>query len=115
MSEHVAHDQENSSHAADKLQVEPGYVPRKAADVLELDMEDGLIVYNHDSSLVHHLNPSAALVWRICDGEASVTQLSAEVAEEYSLVRQNVQRDLQGLVAELDALGLVEDARPSTA
>ena len=115
MSEHVAHDQENSSHAADKLQVEPDYVPRKAADVLELDMEDGLIVYNHDSSLVHHLNPSAALVWRICDGEASVTQLSAEVAEEYSLVRQNVQRDLQGLVAELDALGLVGDARPSTA
>ncbi|MGH2701403.1 MAG: HPr-rel-A system PqqD family peptide chaperone [Actinomycetota bacterium] len=108
MSEHGAHDQDSASTG--NLQVAGTYVPRRAADVLELDMEDGLVVYNHDSSLVHHLNPSAALVWRICDGEASVAQLSAEVAEEYGLVRQNVQRELQSLVAEFDALGLVEDA-----
>jgi PqqD family protein of HPr-rel-A system len=111
MSEHLAHDQDSAN--AGNLQVAATYVPRKAADVLELDMEDGLIVYNHDSSLVHHLNPSAALVWRICDGEASVAELSAEVAEEYRLIRDNVQRDLQSLVAEFDALGLVEDAGAS--
>lgn len=115
MSEQVAHDQGDASGTAGNLEVGPDYVPRKAADVLELDMEDGLIVYNHDSSLVHHLNPSAAIVWRICDGEASVAQLSDEVANEYSLVGHNVQAELQSLVAELDALGLVEDASPPNA
>lgn len=86
------------------------YVPRKAADVLELDMGDGVILYNHDSNLVHHLNPSAAILWQLCDGDASVEQLGREVAEEYGLDTSKVQGEIAGLIAELDALGLVEDA-----
>lgn len=86
------------------------YRPRKAADVLELDMGDGVILYNHDSNLVHHLNPSAAILWALCDGDASVEQLALEVAEEYALDREQVEREIAELIAELDALGLVEDA-----
>ena len=102
MSDHVAHE---------PLMVDQDYVPKKAADVLELDMGDGFILYNHDSSLVHHLNPSASVIWQICEGEAALSQLATEVAEEYSLMRENVLTELRGLIAELDALGLVEDAR----
>ena len=86
------------------------YRPRRRMDVLELDMGDGFILYNHDSSLVHHLNPTAALVWQICDGNATVGQLAEEIALEYGLTVENVQMQLVTLVAELDALGLLEDA-----
>lgn len=115
MTHHREEDRDKAGEPAEHMRVDPDYLPRKAADVLELDMEDGLIVYNHDSSLVHHLNPSAMVIWGICDGEATVGQLAAEVADEYSLVGQNVLRDLQSLIAELDALGLIEDARVSDA
>src|SRR3989304_5956242 len=59
------------------MTVPPEYTPAKRANVLELDMGDGLILYNHDSSLVHHLNPSAALLWQLCDGDASVARLAS--------------------------------------
>lgn len=115
MSEHVAHDHDHGDSpepsSSEGLLVDQDYVPRKAADVLELDMGDGFILYNHDSSLVHHLNPSAAIVWQVCDGAASIVQLAAEIADEYSVVVDNVVTELRGLIAELDALGLVEDAR----
>lgn len=94
----------------DEISVPPDYRPRKRADVLELDMGDGFILYNHDSSLVHHLNPTAALVWQVCDGNATVRQLSEEIAAEYRLTVENIQMQLVTLVAELDALGLLEDA-----
>lgn len=90
------------------------YAPRKSADVLELDMGDGLILYNHDSNLVHHLNQSATLVWHLCDGEATVGQLGHEIAEEYRLKVDNVQMEIAALIAELDALGLVEDTRAAS-
>ena len=54
------------------MSVPTAYRPRKAADVLELDMGDGIILYNHDSNLVHHLNPSAAILWALCDGDARI-------------------------------------------
>jgi PqqD family protein of HPr-rel-A system len=86
------------------------YRPAKCAEVLELDMGDGLILYNHDSSLVHHLNPSAALVWQLCDGEASVGQLATEIAEEYDLKSAEVLGQISAVIAEFDALDLVEDS-----
>jgi PqqD family protein of HPr-rel-A system len=92
------------------MTVPASYRPRKAADVLELDMGDGLILYNHDSSLVHHLNPSAGILWHLCDGDATVEQLGSEVAEEYGLDPATVQKEIAGWVAELDALGLIQDA-----
>jgi hypothetical protein len=96
------------------MTVPPGYVPGKAADVLELDMGDGLILYNHDSSLVHHLNPSAALVWRLCDGEAAVKELAGEIAGEYGLVPDTVLEEISSVIAEFDALNLVQDRAGKT-
>lgn len=93
------------------LQVPADYVPRKCGDVLELDMGDGLILYNHDADLVHHMNPTAGIVWHLCDGEASVGQLAFEIADEYSLDQDQVRDQVAGLIGELDALGLVEDSR----
>jgi hypothetical protein len=86
------------------------YRPSKCAEVLELDVGDGLILYNHDSSLVHHLNPSAALVWRRCDGESSVTELAANIAGEHGLNTPDVLRQVSAVIAEFDALDLVEDS-----
>jgi PqqD family protein of HPr-rel-A system len=94
----------------DAITVPLGYRPRKRSDVLELDMGDGFILYNHDSSLVHHLNPTAAVVWQVLDGAATVERLAAEIADEYGLPVENVQMQITSLIAELDAMGLVEDA-----
>ena len=51
--------------ACEKLSVSVAYVPRKAADILELDMSDGVIIYSRVSDLVHHLNFWAGLVWQL--------------------------------------------------
>jgi PqqD family protein of HPr-rel-A system len=103
-------DQPSEGVEAAQMTVPQGYRPAKSAEVLELDMGDGLILYNHDSSLVHHLNPSAALVWQLCDGEASVGQLATEIAEEYGLQSDEVVEQISAVIAEFDALDLVEDS-----
>lgn len=89
----------------------PGsFVPRKRSGVLELDLGDGVILYDDASTLVHHLSPSASVIWQLCQGDASVETLATEVAEELGHERAQVLADITALVAELDALGLVEDA-----
>jgi PqqD family protein of HPr-rel-A system len=102
---------EGSGVPSSQMTVPAEYRPAKVSDVLELDMGDGLILFNHDSSLVHHLNPSAALVWQLCDGEASVGQLAREIAQEYELARDDVLDQVAAVIAEFDALDLVRDER----
>ncbi len=98
--------------APEAITVPVTYRPRKCSDVLELDMGDGFILYNHDSSLVHHLNPTAAVVWQVLDGVATVERLAEEIADEYGVPVENVAMQVTSLIAELDAMGLVEDASP---
>ncbi len=101
----------NGPASGEMMMVSVDYVPRKKADILELDMGDGFIIYNHDSSLVHHLNPSASLIWQLCDGEATVAELAQDIADEYNLDPERMRQEVAGLVGELDTLGLLEDAR----
>ena len=86
------------------------YVPRKRSDLLELDMGDGIILYDDSSSLVHHLNPSASILWQLFDGVADASTLATETSEELGVDPNQAQADIAALITELEALGLVEDA-----
>ena len=109
MSEDIAHDHS----PADTFAVPLHYRPTRCADVLDLDMGDGLILYNHDGDLVHHLNASAGIIWRLCDGSASVLRLGTDIADTYTLDVDEVAAQVASVVAEFEALGLVEDAGTS--
>lgn len=107
-------DQERSRPRAEGRQSPPvgltvpgSYVPHRVPAVSELEVGDGLILYVEEADLIHRLNASAALIWRLCDGEVTVGQLAAEIAEEYELEIDEVRRQVSSLIGELDALGLV--------
>ncbi|HEX6208408.1 MAG TPA: PqqD family protein [Actinomycetota bacterium] len=89
------------------LTVPPSYVPHRVPTVSELEVGEGLILYVEEADLIHRLNASAALVWRLFDGVATAGQLSREIAEEYELDVDEVSIQIASLVGELDALGLV--------
>lgn len=102
-------DRQSDGGGALSLAVAPEYTPRKRADVLELDMGDGIVLYDPGSKLVHHLNPSASLLWQLAEGDASLGQLADEISTELRLDRSEVHEQFVSLVAELDALGLLSD------
>jgi PqqD family protein of HPr-rel-A system len=90
--------------------VDLDFVPSKTVNALELDMGDGLILFDHGSNLVHHLNPSAGIVWHLADGSATVEELAGDIALELGVDREEARHQLASLIAELVALGLLEDA-----
>jgi len=93
------------------LTVPEDYVPRRRQGVLDIDMGDGFILFDDASSLVHHLNPSATLIWQLCDGTGTVRDLARDIAAEYSLDEPTIRSQVAEVIAEFDALELVEDAR----
>jgi hypothetical protein len=60
-----------------------GNGPLARTDGLLTEKVDGeLLVYDLDGDIAVHLNETAALVWRHCDGSRTVAELSALVAAE---------------------------------
>jgi len=49
------------------------------------DLEGETLVYDRVRHRAHCLNPTASLVWRLCDGRRSVTEISEQVARETGL------------------------------
>ena len=83
-------------------------IPRKRSGTLELDLGDGVILYNQDSKRVHHLNPSASIVWHLLDGRVAPNQMATEIAEEYGVDASELVAQIDQLITEFEGLGLIE-------
>lgn len=48
------------------------------------DLPDEVLVYDLEDNKAHCLNQTAAAVWRHCDGETTVSEMSFRLAREFS-------------------------------
>jgi hypothetical protein len=79
--------------------------PRVAADATALVLDGEAVI--HRAGQVHTLDPVATLVWRCCDGSASITEIAADLAAGFGADPGTVRRDVDATVAELGRLGLL--------
>ena len=56
----------------------------RTIDLVTTESKDEVLVYDQTVHHIHHLNASAAKVWRLCDGERTVSEIATEarMAEE---------------------------------
>lgn len=67
------------------------------------ETDDGLIVFNPATDKVHHLNPTAGVLWELCSDSKTAIQLTQGMAELFSLdvlPSEAVETGLKQLVSE---------------
>jgi PqqD family protein of HPr-rel-A system len=79
---------------------------RTDLDIVELD--DELVLYDTARDEVHYLNATAALVFKLCDGSATVRELSTEIGEALGVPEKRVERQVRTLLKDLREVGLLE-------
>ena len=89
--------------------------PRARTDVLYRELADGGLIYDNAIKQVHHLNETAALVWRGCQRGAAATDIVNELLQSYSVDEQKARTDVDSTLQRLDAGGLLlpADQTPS--
>jgi hypothetical protein len=86
--------------------------------VLKPKTRDGLVIADFGEELVvcepspghsqiHYLNPSAATVFRLCDGTGTPAELAADIADAYGVPVKQLERDVVGLVRTFRRQGLL--------
>ena len=83
---------------SDRPQVEPG---------LEVnEVRDGLTVFDSVADRIHYLNQTAAVVFTLCDGRHTVSDMAAFMAEAFELDEPPLD-EVQECVGQLVRLGLI--------
>jgi hypothetical protein len=87
---------------------------RLSADVIFRDLEGEAILLDLASGRYYGLNPVATRVWMLLDGGTTVAAVVAAVTAEFDAAAEEIARDVDELLAELTARGLVvaETAAP---
>ena len=86
-----------------------GVQPRHAGPLLEYQVEDELTLYDHRANVVHILNPTAAVVWRLSDGTLETVDIVSELAEIYGLEADVVEEDVQDILEQFREAGLLQN------
>jgi hypothetical protein len=74
----------------------PPYLPDRA-----------LSLYDPRTEVVHILNPTAAVIWRMCDGSRRLEDISVQVAEAYDLDPAVAEGDVSEVISKFLQAGLL--------
>ena len=85
--------------------------PRRVASLEVNEAEDGLVVYDPATDMVHHLNPSAAVIFDLCDGTRDPEAIARVLAEAYDLHSPPLDQAVAGL-RDLAERGLIHWQAP---
>jgi hypothetical protein len=92
-----------------KDQIGPDFVAHPRREVVTAEIDGDAIIYDELVGATHLLNPTAAIVWRLLDGETRLDELSADLAEAFGVGVGEVLADVVMIVGELGRRGLLED------
>lgn len=77
------------------------------------EVPDGYVIYDEASEKVHFLNPTAAAVLELCDGECDLDSIAAVLQDAFDLP-VSPKTDVAACLESLLAQGLVKPCSPSS-
>lgn len=86
--------------------------PQTRQDLAVVVLDGEAVVYDEDSGGLHHLNPTATIVFQLCDGTATVREMSSEISEVFGIPVDDVEREVRALLRGLRKSGLM-DGKPA--
>ena len=88
----------------------PGH-SRRSADVKTVSHGDKIVLMNLRSEQFYSLDGIACRVWNLLDEPATSAGLTDTISAEFDAPREEIVRDLDGLLARLVEDGLVREVR----
>ena len=69
---------------------------REGLTVVELDGE--AVIYDEETSDLHHLNPTATIVFGLCDGAATIADISTDISPAFGVPADEVEGQVRTLI-----------------
>jgi PqqD family protein of HPr-rel-A system len=89
--------------------------PLVRTDITVTELDGEAVIYDERSGDLHHLNAPATLVLGLCDGTATVEEMSAAIAEAFQRPVGEVTAQVADLIEGLRGSRILDDPRQDLA
>jgi PqqD family protein of HPr-rel-A system len=86
----------------------PAVKPKYRQDLTVVELDGEAVIYDDESGELHHLNPTATIVFNLCDGSATIKELSADIAAAFEQPVGEVEKQVRTLLREFRKVNLLE-------
>ena len=86
----------------------PRVKPKVREDLAVVELDGEAVIYDEDTHDLHHLNPTATIVFGLCDGTATIAEMSGDIAAAFGVPLQEVEPQVRTLIRQLRKAKLLE-------
>jgi PqqD family protein of HPr-rel-A system len=82
--------------------------PKTRTGITIVELDDEAVIYVEENGELHHLNPTATIVFGLCDGSATMKEISTDISEAFNVPLKDVEGQVRTLVRQFQKAGLLE-------
>ncbi len=82
-------------------------IPVPNADFRLEELDDELLLYHPTETRTVYLNPSASLIWRLCDGSRTVADIVALLQDSYPDAEDDIEQQVEATLKQFADYGAV--------
>jgi hypothetical protein len=84
--------------------------PLHKRNLILKDLGDEFLIYSPEHKEIHVVNPTAQLIWNMCDGEHSMSDIEKEIRTHFSIPpERDIMGDIQNTLNIFRNKGLLEN------
>ena len=68
--------------------------PSRRADVFERSLEDEVVLYDSQGSVMHTLNATATAIWMMCDGQHAPEEMAQQFCKHFGIEPDQAHQDV---------------------
>jgi PqqD family protein of HPr-rel-A system len=89
----------------------PVVKPKARADLAVEELDGEAVIFDEENGDLHHLNPTATVVFGLCDGSATMHDLSTDLSQAFGAPLEEVEPQVRTLVRQFRKANLLEPGR----
>jgi coenzyme PQQ biosynthesis protein PqqD len=87
--------------------IKKSQIPQRQ-DGYRLEMiENEVLLFNPGQAQILYFNPSAAVIWQLCDGERTVQEITDLLTEAYPDAARDIAQDVESTLSSLENHGAI--------
>lgn len=91
----------------------PAIRPKTSEELAVVELDGEAVIYDPRTGDLHHLNPTATIVFSLCDGTATVREMSQELSGAFGIAPEEIESQVRSLLRRFRAAGLLDaSSRP---
>jgi hypothetical protein len=89
-------------------EIDGAFVARPRTSVAAVEVDGEVVLFEEESHDLHVLNPTASVLWQCFDGEVTIDELIADLADAYQADPAEIRADVFDAVRNFGGQGLLE-------